>query len=129
MRRAIDAFTDWFGSVGCVVETAAVCFALAALELARPSLDPSNLHYLYALTVYSAVTQPAIAFAAERLGRRMIELMDTTRAATELLVDLAKHETAIQERLAAQDDVIVAQTAAITDALAELRTAIRKPGC
>lgn len=97
--RAIDAFADWFGSVACVVQTLVVCAALVVAEAVWPTVDPHGFRYLYALTVYSAVTQPALAYAAERLARFL-------RQTIAMLLQLAQNEEVMLDALAETLDAV-----------------------
>lgn len=62
MKRCIGAFGRWFASTGCVWQTTAACLALVAAEARWPSIDPHFFYLLLALTIYSAVTQPVLAY-------------------------------------------------------------------
>ncbi|MGH3266920.1 MAG: hypothetical protein ACRDNS_33630 [Trebonia sp.] len=61
--RVLDAFNSWFVSDGGVWQTFGVTLAIVVLEQLFPHADPDHFACLYALTVYSGVTQPALARA------------------------------------------------------------------
>lgn len=85
--RALLRFNDWFSSPGGVYQTFLVVLVIVAAEQIWPSLDPHGFVVLYLLTVYSAITQPALAAtgreSAERLERllALIERQITDEAA------------------------------------------------
>lgn len=57
----LNAFDQWFASSAGVWQTLIVTVGVVAVELAKPQLDPHALILMAVLTVYSAVTQPALA--------------------------------------------------------------------
>ena len=61
--KALTRFDAWFTSGRCVWQTLGVCVVIVIVEVAWPSLDPHWFWLLVLLTVYSAVTQPALAQA------------------------------------------------------------------
>ena len=69
--RALAWFDEWFSSPACVWQTLVVCLIVCIVEVAWPNLDPHFFFLLMVLTVYSAITQPALAQSnaaqAERL--------------------------------------------------------------
>jgi hypothetical protein len=62
-HRALARFTKWFGSGGGVWQTLVVTTALLLLELVFPNVDKHSFWLLLILTLYSGVTQPALAHA------------------------------------------------------------------
>jgi hypothetical protein len=67
----LDRFNVWFSSAAGVVQTAIVALGLAAYEIADRSFDPHGFWLLWALTVYSAVTQPALAYSGVTASRKL----------------------------------------------------------
>jgi len=67
---ALSSFARWFASAAGVWQTAVLVFALVLVEEFFPHLDPQGFRFLYWLTVYSAVTQPALAFVGWQAGVR-----------------------------------------------------------
>lgn len=61
--RALVAFTAWFSSGGGVYQTFLVTMAIVTVELGDRNLDPHAFALMAVLTVYSAITQPALAYA------------------------------------------------------------------
>lgn len=76
MRRLLDRFGDWFASDAGTVQTLLACLGIVAVELAFPRIDPHGFWLLYGLTVYSAVTQPALARSGRVAGERLQALAD-----------------------------------------------------
>ena len=62
-RRLLERFTRWFCSSGGVWQTTVVVLAVVAVECADRSLDPHAFVLMAVLTVYSAITQPALAYS------------------------------------------------------------------
>lgn len=60
-RKLLEAFNRWFTSTAGVIQTFLITIAIVAVEEFWPHLDPHGFWLLYWLTVYSAVTQPALA--------------------------------------------------------------------
>jgi hypothetical protein len=92
--RLLARFDAWFTSGAGVWQTLFVCAAIVAVELIWPNLDPHWFWLLVFLTVYSAVTQPALAQAGastiakiEEFERRQAEEMAET---AEILADVKK---------------------------------------
>lgn len=67
----LSAFNSWFCSAAGVLQTAVVVVAIMVLELTHPRLDPHGFWMLYLLTVYSGITQPALAYAGQQGARQM----------------------------------------------------------
>lgn len=70
-RRILDLFTSWFCSGAGVWQTAGITLAIVVLEATHALPDPHGFWLLYWLTVYSAVTQPALAHSGAVQGERM----------------------------------------------------------
>ncbi len=64
-------FADWFESQSGVLQTFMVCIGCVALEHVLPNIDNQGLQLLYWLTVYSAVTQPVLAYSNAKGIRAM----------------------------------------------------------
>lgn len=62
----MDAFADWFASAGGVYQTFVVVAFVVIAEHVWPHIDWQGFLLLYWLTVYSAVTQPVLAFSANK---------------------------------------------------------------
>lgn len=87
--RILGRFTDWFCSGGGVWQTAIVTMAVVVVECANRHLDPHAFVLMAALTVYSAITQPALAHSGAVAAIKMESLEQQA-------ID---HEAALQERL------------------------------
>ena len=70
MLNLLRAFGKWFASPLGIYETVVVLMAWIALEKFRIVHDASGYQILYWLTVYSAVTQPILAFIAYEAGNK-----------------------------------------------------------
>lgn len=88
ISRFIRRFNDWFSSDAGVIQTVLVTVLIVAVELAFPRLDPHGFYLLFWLTVYSAITQPALA--------------NTGRHSDEALERLEKHQMEQQDRMEAR---------------------------
>ncbi|MEZ0366825.1 hypothetical protein ACAG26_24430 [Mycobacterium sp. pUA109] len=75
--RALEAFNRWFTSAGGVWQTIAFCIAVSAWELLHPGADPAWLRFMVALTIYSGVTQPMIAYVTAKAANNTDEMMDS----------------------------------------------------
>lgn len=71
-NKGFERFNRWFTSRGGVYQTMVVVVALVALEATGIIHDPHGFWILYWLTVYSAVTQPALA-AGARVNEAKLE--------------------------------------------------------
>jgi hypothetical protein len=87
-------FDRWFSSSAGVWQTAIVTLAIVAVELARPTIDPHGFWLLFALTVYSGITQPALAHTgsetAELLKRLLEKIEDLEEEELQQLKTLLK---------------------------------------
>jgi hypothetical protein len=64
-------FNAWFCSRAGVWRTLFVVLGLVVAEQIRPHWDEHGFWLLFALTVYSGVTQPALAVAGQEAARRL----------------------------------------------------------
>ncbi len=64
MKTLLHRFAKWFGSAAGVIQTAIVVAAVVIAEFIDPKLDPNYFMFLFWATVYSAVTQPLLAYSA-----------------------------------------------------------------
>jgi hypothetical protein len=92
-NRGFERFNRWFTSSAGVYQTLCATVTLVLLESFGAIPDPHGFYLLYWLTVYSAVTQPALA-AAARYNEEKLEAVlhrmnqaDETNAA--LLTNIA----------------------------------------
>lgn len=113
LKRAIDRFTDWFTSAAAFAQGTVVTLAWLVVVFSGVA-DRNGWWLLFALTVFSGVTQFPLAYAARRAAEASDRALGQISEATGLLVQLAENETNLQEAAAAQ-------SAAIVSALAELR--------
>lgn len=80
MKRAIEAFGEWFGSAAGVLQTAVVSAVVIAAELAFPRVDPHMFWWLVVLTIYSGVTQPVLAYVGMRGAAKTDKVLDCLEA-------------------------------------------------
>lgn len=73
--NVLDRFARWFSSGPGVWQTAVVTLAVVAVELSDRSLDPHAFVLMAVLTVYSAITQPALAYSGAIQARQMEEMI------------------------------------------------------
>jgi hypothetical protein len=66
----LDRFARWFASAAGVWQTLVVTVAWTIVEIVKPGMDPSFLGFMAILTIYSAVTQPALAYVGWQAGVR-----------------------------------------------------------
>lgn len=90
MKRLLGAFTEWFQSAGGVWQTTVAVLAVVVVELADRSLDPHAFVLMAVLTVYSAVTQPALAYGNARAAEQAdtaLERIEKVERHIEALLD------------------------------------------
>lgn len=92
---ALIRFTNWFCSRGGVWQTSLVTLAIVVTELADRRLDPHGFWLLYLLTVYSAITQPALAYAGSVNAARMEALEAQNTALLERIDQLLEGQQAL----------------------------------
>ena len=92
--RALAWFTDWFGSGSGVWQTTIVVLAITGFECFNRALDPHAFILMAALTVYSAITQPALAHAGDKNHALLCEVLDELRKmmADEYVVDTKTYD-------------------------------------
>lgn len=106
--RTLYAFDKWFTSSNGVWQTLGVCLLIVAVELGFPSIDPHFFWLLMILTVYSAITQPALAQAGAATSEslRLMEEKQNEELAelAEILDDVKELLEEVQEMLEATPD-------------------------
>lgn len=95
----MDRFNGWFCSAAGVRQTFLITMSVVVVEHVFPHLDPSGFLLLYWLTVYSGITQPALAYSAAVSAR-------TTAA--------------LEARMLAMEEQVLSELAAIKDQLAKV---------
>ncbi|UXA06599.1 hypothetical protein KXD96_28100 (plasmid) [Mycobacterium sp. SMC-2] len=71
LTRLLELFNRWFCSAPGVWHTLLAASLMVLIELVvDPGLDPHGFWLLYVLTIYSAVTQPALAYVAAKSAKR-----------------------------------------------------------
>lgn len=92
----LQAFARWFKSPAGILHTISLVTIIVVIEALYPNTDPHGFWLLYWLTVYSAVTQPILAYVADVAGAK------TDLVLTEEL-RLIKEELQILKRLEAAE--------------------------
>lgn len=82
----LDRFNQWFCSGGGVWQTALVTATIVFLEASGALNDPHGFWLLYWLTVYSAVTQPALAHSGRVSAEHVEMLLDRIEALEERIL-------------------------------------------
>ncbi|OIN80858.1 hypothetical protein [Mycobacterium malmoense] len=91
MTRVLELFNRWFSSTAGVYQTLVLTAAIVVWERLNPSADPNGFWLLYALTVYSGVTQNILAYGNRRTS-------DRTDAILDLLVHMISDESIVDRR-------------------------------
>ena len=71
----LQAFARWFRSPAGIFHTLFLVASVVVYEAFFPQADPHGFWLLYWLTVYSAVTQPILAYVADASGQQELELI------------------------------------------------------
>jgi hypothetical protein len=69
-NRLLEWFARWFASAAGVWQTFLLTIAICVAEFIWPNLDPNHFAVLFWLTVYSGVTQPALAYVSSQADGR-----------------------------------------------------------
>ena len=103
--RALIAFNDWFTSRAGVWHTLVIVAAMVALEHLCPRIDPSNFLLLYWLTIYSAVTQPALACTGRESADRLEAIQRQQATLLTAIQVYEEREVAALERIEQRKEV------------------------
>jgi len=90
--RALERFDVWFTSPSCVWQTLFVCAIIVIVEAVRPDLDPHFFVLLMVLTVYSAITQPALAQSSAATAKKLELIMERQQGVMDSLVLLQQEQ-------------------------------------
>lgn len=88
-------FGKWFVSSRGVWQTLFLVGTVCLIEQIYPGADPHGFWLLYWLTVYSAVTQPALAFVNDRAALRTAGQLNEELTLLREEVSLTKEELAL----------------------------------
>jgi hypothetical protein len=83
--RLLGAFNRWFCSAAGTWHTFIVTGGLVVIEQMFPHLDPHGFWMLYILTVYSGVTQPALAYSGKQSSDQLAQLLTHAESILEQL--------------------------------------------
>ena len=87
--KLLVRFDRWFSSGAGVWQTLVVCLAICVVEVFWPSLDPHYFYLLAILTVYSAITQPALAQSGAATAEEIRKIaLDIKRIAEQQSIEL-----------------------------------------
>lgn len=76
----LTAFDRWFASSAGVWQTFAVTVVIVVLERVFPHVDPNGFWLLYVLTIYSGITQPALAHVGTESNKLLHAVLAELRA-------------------------------------------------
>ena len=108
----LNVFNRWFVSPEGVWQTFLLVFVAGVVEIADRRLDPHGFWLLWLLTLYSAVTQPALAYSSNEGSARLLVVINDLLSTMALLVSVA-------ERLQSFDEATQGKLDRILDALKE----------
>lgn len=97
--RLIRRFSVWFSSSGAVWQTTVLVLVWVIAEQVFPQSDPHGFVLLYVLTVYSAITQPALAFASDQAASEAARATGAARQMLQNQTDTMEAVAAILERM------------------------------
>ena len=99
MTRFFHKFGRWFASPLGIMETVTIVGLWVIAWIANPHLDEHLFGLLVVLTVYSAVTQPVLAFIAYSAGEKTERVLEQLTTGEAHLEHLALQNTRILEHL------------------------------
>jgi hypothetical protein len=77
-EKMLRAFANWFASGAGVWQTVLVTLGIVIAEYTWPDMDPHGFWLLYWMTIYSAATQPALAYVSRQSDmKRELESQST----------------------------------------------------
>ena len=117
LNSLLERFAAWFCSGPGVWQTTFITLAVVVVELADRSLDPHAFVLMAVLTVYSAITQPALAYSGAQQGRRTDELLARLDAVEEATAHAVQALAGMVDQVKRLDEVHGDQLAKILDAL------------
>jgi len=96
--KLLVRFDRWFTSGAGVWQTLFVCIAICIVELAWPNLDPHYFYLLAILTIYSAITQPALAQAGAVTAEEIRSIaLDIKRIAENQAIELEEEAEVLDD--------------------------------
>jgi hypothetical protein len=96
-ERILRAFARWFASGAGVWQTFLVTVAVVIAEFACPDMDPSGFWLLFWFTIYSGITQPALAYVSQQADLESNSILLNIK-------HLDEEELAALKRLAAKSE-------------------------
>lgn len=120
LRRFMYRFSEWFASPSGVMQTFVVTMGIVVIERIWPNLDPNGFWLLYALTVYSGVTQPVLAFAASVSADEATAMQERIQALQESQYQLLKNQADTMRVLLAMAESMQAEIEGIAEDIEEI---------
>lgn len=117
--RALVAFNAWFSSRAGVWHTLCVVLAIVIVERLFPRADPSMFALMAWLTIYSAVTQPALACVGRESADTLVRMQADHAALLRAIHDLTARQQTMLVAIQASEAHEEADLARIERELAE----------
>jgi hypothetical protein len=118
-ERLLSAFAVWFASRAGVWQTLFATSAIVIGERLFPHVDPNGFWLLYVLTVYSAVTQPALAYTGQQSAERLDAMQRDHAALLKAIHAMMAQQNALLATLRDTDAYEVAELERIEEMLTE----------
>lgn len=118
----LTKFARWFASAGGVWQTLGFVAGWVLLEDLHVLHDPNGFELLYWLTVYSAITQPVLAYTNAqdtRQGERILALLGDALTRIE---GMEQRELDALAAIGQQPDGLSSQISALTDLVSSLHS-------
>lgn len=112
-ERILDDFSSWFASAAGVWQTAIVTGLIVAAERVFPHIDPNGFWLLYLLTVYSGITQPALAYVGTLANKKLDSVLEHVTADADADLTEDQGQTAMLQALTEQVTALRAELAAL----------------
>jgi hypothetical protein len=90
-NRALVIFSEWFMSPRGVWQTFLITALIVIFELLFPHADPHGFWLLYWLTVYSAITQPALAYVGGKSSDHSEEVLKRIEGLEISILEIVRH--------------------------------------
>jgi len=119
-NRILAGFARWFGSSGGVWQTCILLLFLVLLEFGHVIHDPQGFWVLYWCTVYSAVTQPVLAYANKQDTAQGNEIQAELQA---LLAKINDSVISIEEK---EDEELIRLQSVMTRIVNEVREQVEE---
>ena len=108
LDRMMRRFNRWFSSAAGTVQVTVVVAAWVVIEQIYPQLDPHGFLVLYVLTVWSGITQNALAYGSAQAAMEATRSADSNEQMLRNSVDIMRAVQAILLRQEARDAQVAA---------------------